>query len=340
MTITKSDTTLGQLILVRLLGPKPRPSSKLSESLYELLDSHYSSAQWREAFEDALGTLKRDGYITEKQELTESGRNHALQFLGVSDVPSKITWPQLKSKYLVPRALGLSVDDSNIRKRISDTKAEGCRTAIIAADEQLRTQAVPTVNQAVDAFIWKLLGFNETKPISRTSIASAIIGRHLQIPITDTKQAVVQLAARLGSSRNTSVAELQKNIIGRLLNGNSPQVQEQPARQTSDSTTADERANGVDIQEFAELVNKLAKQCRTGKFGDHKVFISHVWREFQNESLNGRFTEEDFKQQLLEAFRQELVGLARADLIQAMDENDVRESEIRTDYSTFHFIRI
>ena len=47
-----------------------------------------------------------------------------------------------------------------------------------------------------------------------------------------------------------------------------------------------------------------------------------------------------FKERLAEANNARLLDLSRADLVQAMDPEDVRESEVHYLNATFHFVRI
>ena len=89
---------------------------------------------------------------------------------------------------------------------------------------------------------------------------------------------------------------------------------------------------------FAERVTASAKTCPTGWSGEDFVFISHVWRHVQSEfstlDLAG------FKMKLIAANRARLLTLSRADLVQAMKPEDVRESETSYLNSVFHFILI
>ncbi len=50
-------------------------------------------------------------------------------------------------------------------------------------------------------------------------------------------------------------------------------------------------------------------------------------------------TREAFDRHLVDANRDDLLTLSRADLISGMDQDDVRQSEIRLAHSSFHFIR-
>ncbi len=83
-----------------------------------------------------------------------------------------------------------------------------------------------------------------------------------------------------------------------------------------------------------------ARVCPTGRFGDNKVFIAHVWRAVQSDPGFATMDLPAFKERLAEANNARLLDLSRADLVQAMDPEDVRESEVHYLNATFHFVRI
>ena len=81
--------------------------------------------------------------------------------------------------------------------------------------------------------------------------------------------------------------------------------------------------------------------CPTGRFGDSKVFIAHVWRaQLQSDPAFRTMDLAAFKERLAEANNARLLDLSRADLVQAMDPDDVRQSEVHYLNATFHFVRI
>jgi hypothetical protein len=82
-------------------------------------------------------------------------------------------------------------------------------------------------------------------------------------------------------------------------------------------------------------VVRAAHAATSGRFGDEKVFISHVHRALDDRSLSL----EAFKERLVAAQRAGLLELSRADLVGAMPEIDVRASEIDSLGAAFHFIR-
>jgi hypothetical protein len=94
-----------------------------------------------------------------------------------------------------------------------------------------------------------------------------------------------------------------------------------------------------DLEAFAREVLAAAAACRTGCFGDDKVFISHVWPLYAERPGRRVREVEAFKRRLVEAHRADLLTLVRADLVEAMDPGDVAESETRYLNAAFHFIR-
>ena len=99
---------------------------------------------------------------------------------------------------------------------------------------------------------------------------------------------------------------------------------------------ADPAATEESLAAFAERVMKTARGMKTGRYGDDRVFISHVWRALGDSSLDERA----FKQRLLEANQKRHLSLSRADMVELMDPKDVSTSETRYLGSTFHFIAL
>lgn len=70
------------------------------------------------------------------------------------------------------------------------------------------------------------------------------------------------------------------------------------------------------------------------------MFISHVWRKLARLPAYARLSLDEFKQQLVEASRLGLLALSRADLVEAMNPEDVAASQINYLNAEFHFVRI
>jgi hypothetical protein len=90
---------------------------------------------------------------------------------------------------------------------------------------------------------------------------------------------------------------------------------------------------------FAARVLAAARASKTGRFGNDKVFISHVFRQLADEGAAVSDVEA-FKDRLISAHRRGLLSLSRADLVEAMDPKDVDASEARYLSATFHFVGI
>lgn len=84
------------------------------------------------------------------------------------------------------------------------------------------------------------------------------------------------------------------------------------------------------IQEVAKVLQKTG----SGMFGSNKVFISRL------AVFCGASDLEAFKAHLVALQAARKVQLARADLVEAMDSDDVADSEIKHLGTSYHFLRI
>jgi len=102
-------------------------------------------------------------------------------------------------------------------------------------------------------------------------------------------------------------------------------------------------AAGSDLEDFARCVLTAARASPTGRWHKTKVFISHVWEEFElPPTFRGRGAMDlnDFKKMLGAAHRAGLLRLGRADLVEAMNPADVKASETPYLNGVFHFVRL
>lgn len=74
-----------------------------------------------------------------------------------------------------------------------------------------------------------------------------------------------------------------------------------------------------------------------GRFG-RKVFIAALWRQLRTHPQLRGMTLDQFKQCLFQAHREQFLVLARADLVAAMDPQEVAESEYDAGVATFHLV--
>jgi hypothetical protein len=147
---------------------------------------------------------------------------------------------------------------------------------------------------------------------------------------TSLMHVVALLAAQAVGAPRADARALQTAIVSRWLDESPPPP----------SATSHAHGNGKawpdDPEHLAERILTAARTMRSGRFGDDKVFVSHLFRVLSppHASL------EQFKSELLELHRHQRLTLSRADLVEAMDPRDVAESEIRHQNATFHFVRL
>ena len=75
-----------------------------------------------------------------------------------------------------------------------------------------------------------------------------------------------------------------------------------------------------------------------GRFGSEKVFIGAIWRRLEHDPRFAGMTKAQFQRHLVDAQREGILNLARADLVAAMNHAEVMSSEIRDHGSEFHFV--
>lgn len=95
----------------------------------------------------------------------------------------------------------------------------------------------------------------------------------------------------------------------------------------------------LDATGFAAAVHRASGRVGPeGRYGPHKVFVSAIWRELAGDPNFTGTSIADFKRRLLAAHRDDLLSLARADLVGAMNLDQVSQSEIRDRGASFHFV--
>jgi hypothetical protein len=327
MTTTATTAPAGELILVRLLAPAKRaPGSSL---LRRDLDRFFRRPPTAEEWQGHLNELLAAGLITAKPfRLTDAGRALALERLGLSELPARVNWPALRDRYLVPAVLGAPED---MRPRIG--KAEGLGALLLRRKHGLRAGA--TLSQAVEALVCKELGFPEEMSVK--SVCTLALRRALRTQERLTgKQLRSELVKDAAGTQKGDMAGLRAAVLREWLDSDKARRETQPAE-------PDKRApepGGFDLPTFTETVRAAARHSSDGRFGDNKVFINHLWRRLQNEPNFPRLDLPEFKRRLAEANHAGLLRLERADLVQAMNPTDVRESETPYENALFHFVLI
>ena len=332
------------LILSRLLvaGDKGETEATLSKDLKPMVEHRWQGADWVDRFAVARDEMESAGAFdrlskgkTTRLALTAEGRRLALGALGIDALPPKTTWAKLKSSVLPALALGRRGPGG------ADLKVE-----VLRAQYELDLGDRPTMKQATEATAAKLLGLGpgqrfdadnilrkllgdagievpaSQKP-SPTSVRDALFRRALGDP--KAKKPLELLLARSVGARQAKPAELGAAVLRSWIDRSEATPPGAPV--------------GLDLPSFARAVAEAARTSLSGWFGDSKVFISHVWRALHHDPAFRHMDSATFKNFLIDAHRARLIELGRADLVEAMDPADVRDSATPYLNAVYHFVR-
>ncbi|HYO56372.1 hypothetical protein [Archangium sp.] len=320
---------VGELVLVWLLTRAEGKGSRsgLSSALKSFAEHRWTSGEWSTRLDESLAALESGGLIQQTARkgvsLTKEGRARALAFLGVERLHKSLTWKKLRLTHLTALALGLPSSNAG---RLD--KADHLRAVLV--QKQLGLEGVGTrkLNEVRDELCWKQLGVETDKPFTLAAVQSFLLGKLLQASReVKPSQAMQQLAARSVGARRMDAESLR---VAALQSWLIPTTEPAP----SDSPAPRPAEDGLPA--FAERVLHTARTSETGRFGDDRVFISHVWLAMRDQGLD----EQSFKNRLVEANQKRLLSLSRADMVELMDPADVEASEIRHLGATFHFIAL
>jgi hypothetical protein len=348
MMQTVATDLLPDLILARLLvtGKRAIGPDKLRRDVDRLLQTPTG-----ERWEATVQELADAGFLTRKPfRLTDAGRARALAFLEVESLPPRANWGTVQARYLVPRALGVPATDGKGRDRLK--VADNLRAAALRKAYRLRIPENASLTGAMEAAATQLvceqLGLD---PLPNwEALELAILNRLVNAPAPLNRKAMrEQLAGHaLGATRGGTQG-LRDAILLRWLDSSNgtprpaaPSTTTQPAPEPRllEPPRDEPRELHLDPATFAATVRAAARSAPTGRWGDNKVFINHVWRQLQQEPNFPRLDLAAFKERLVEANQRGLLRLERADLVEAMNPDDVRESETAFLTATYHFILV
>jgi hypothetical protein len=336
-------SAIGHLVLARLLagGDKGVTRAQLKKDLDPLVRHRWEGAAWDERLDQTLEQLESAGLVGRSTKgkaawfaATPSGRQHGLHFLGVDGLPPKVTWAALKKTYLLARSLDLPAPTGDGLKGF--TKDTGFKAALLKAHFGLPTDDYPTLPQAIEALSWKFLGHPSTQKFTVPNVQAALFNRELgDHRQADPKKAIEKILAKIVNARRDTAGELREAVLRSWIDRTSAEPSPPPPVAEADGPPAP-----LDLDAFARRVLEAARSSPTGWFGDNKVFIADVWRHLQDDPDFRREGLDAFKQRLAEANHARLLDLSRADLVEAMDPEDVAASEATHLGATFHFVRL
>ena len=333
MDTTENPDTRLQGLALAWLATRPEKKAgtrnELAKTLHAFVEHRWSRGEWTERFDALLTTLFDTGLVQTRAKtalaLTGQGRQRALKFLRV-DSPKGLTWRRVKQQHLLARGLGLP-NSKAVFGRLA--QADGVRALLLKRAHKVEGPETPTLSQVDDRLMWRALGVETDAKLTLPAVKALLLSKLLGQEVSNPKRGLEQLAARtVGAARvDAEVVRLAALREWVLAEGSAKPAEPVPVEKTVAPVPADTAS-------FARRVLKVARALPTGRFGDNKVFISHVWRAVQPEWAS----REAFDTALLEANRKRHISLSRADLVQHMNAADVAESEVQSYGATYHFV--
>jgi hypothetical protein len=345
MNVPSAIERVDQLVLARLLvaGEKGATTSELKKALEPLLGHRFAGAALAQRLAQALASLESAGLAhrtrkgkTERGMLTPDGQRRALEFLGLDHLPPALKWDPIKKAFLTARALGLPPPKDKTVKHLSGDP--GFKAALLKTQFDLPLDDYPTFNQALDALAWKLMGFAaepgakfNVKTVKAALLRRALEGSKQVDPKADPNKEATKLLAKTVGARQSAKDELRLAALRHWIDGASAVPAPTPTLPV---------AAPLDGDTFARRVLEAARSCPTGRFGDDKVFVVHVFRSLSVDPVFAAMGLDGFKQRLAQANNARRLDLSRANMVEAMDSSDVELSKVSYLGAEFHFICI
>jgi hypothetical protein len=220
--------------------------------------------------------------------------------------------------------------------------ADAIAATVLRGKLELELEQGKTVAAVCDALIAKALGMPPGK-LSLSAIRAHVLAGRVGL---EAKGEPWDIAARVAAVELKIRGEVNKDALDRALGRRwfreradakaPPTAQELPtAPESPQTTTPPADASAALLQVVRETIARVGEE---GRFGDEKVFVSALWHSMEQDRRLGDLSLDRFKRWLVRANRDGWLVLVRADLVGAMDQNLVADSEIEDRGSTFHFV--
>lgn len=315
-----SDVEL--VVLMRLPTSKGVETSELCAAVRDMVLGDRPQQEVERAVEAAVSRLRANELLHKTAQcLSVAGSSLLRAHFGVAKKPS---WQSFSSTHLPALALDLKPGSDAAERALETTDAMGLALLKL---KQVTTNV--TFNDYCDQLIAKRLGMKE--PVSLATIRAHVLGEQLEIPIAN--------VTKTGLGRALSRCWFYKRVQKPAAPTASPRsaVAEPPAPRSIPPAqpvpTPHSAASLLDV-----VRQTLPRIGSDGRFGAEKVFVSAIWRRIEHDRLAPDMSLDRFKRWLVSANREQLLDLARADLVGAMDAKLVADSEIEDKGATFHFV--
>ena len=317
------------LILARLLAVTARAPARrdVQKSLDSLFLERLGAPLWRTVFSGAFNRLVELEQVNSQPiALTATGRDRALGYWQIDDLPARARWETLKRQYIVPRVLGLSR-----RQFAGKDKTKSLIAAVLKNKYHLPPETGASLTSVINALAWRQLNVDSTARFTPQAVVANVLLKSPRKPTTDQ---VATSLARLAV--DTAGSDLFTGALRQWIAA--AEIAPDPAAVVVDHASTDD-LNG-ELTTFALHTLQAARGTKVGWFGDNKVFISQVWNHLHAQQEFAAITLAHFKERLVEAHRRRLLELSRADLVERMNADDVADSETRYLDGVFHLLRI
>lgn len=349
MTNAAAEVSLSRLelvVLARLSDPKPPGERKLAEDVAALALPDHSQAQATELVRRTLSEL-HDRTLINRPRITLTSKGEQ-QLRRAIDLPSSVElprWSTIRDEHLAMMQLGLSPSSADARKLL--TKGESLAVGVLRT--ALKHPNVTTLEELCDALLTDALGFSPTG-MRLGELRAHMLAKCAGVATAGDMADVANNAAK----KHLGTSKAGKRPFGRALaqrwayqNVQAPKTvnvhAEEIAQPSSPRVQAGPSGNAPVVPPPEAALLTLVREAiprvgSDGRFGAEKVFVSAIWKQIEHARRPLDMSLSEFKRWLVTANRKQLLDLARADLVSAMDPKLVAESEIDDFGTRFHFV--
>ena len=320
-----------ELILIRMALPAKKPPSPktIRDDVGALLgqvlpEQEYLNLTDKLLAQDFLAKGRGKARL-----VTETGKKRALALLGLTGFPAKSNWQSVIAAYWFPLATGLDASQA-----VKIKSKDQCAAFLLKQHYQLNDQAGTSIKQVAETLVCRQLGFPQLSTFQQ--LAQHVLGTMLGNQALKLKQIHDQLPCFQTGLKTTSAKAIRELLVREWLLGRNKAV---PVMDRAESNPQQQEA--FDLPAFAATVRRLGRDSKpAARFHHDKVFVAALWQSLQHEPQLPQLTLNEFKQHLIEANTAGLLQLRRADLVQVMDPQLVKDSETQYLNATFHFVLI
>jgi hypothetical protein len=271
-------------------------------------------------------------------EITAAGKKWLNEQLALQAFPEKMKWSEFMKKYVIPISLGLQV--SELKTKSPEPFPKWLHAKILRRDYQLKVAENAKLQQVGNALVWKELGGEPGKRVTLAGLRKLVLAKALGSPsrLSEIGQLGILAERKLGKPI-PSERDVSKQLFQSWPAGPAPSLTAQDEELANEKAKAKvQAAQAEKLKLFAKQALVIGKHEKVERFGDHKAFIVSVWRVWQELEEGKAGTLPFFKKRLLQAHQAGLLNLTRADLVSAMDPENLEKSSIPYANTIFHFI--